>query len=86
MTRESAIERAQRQIPRRLPRCVVLWTKSQVRESRPPLGIYFERGTAPAFQCMVYATESLLYVGAARAGACPCAELPWPSTFRRYYR
>jgi hypothetical protein len=61
MTRESAIERAQRQIPRRLPRCVVLWTKSQVRKSMPPLGIYFERRTAPAFQCMVYATESLLY-------------------------
>jgi hypothetical protein len=39
----------------------VLRTESQVRESKPQLGIYFERGTAPAFQRMGYATEILPY-------------------------
>jgi hypothetical protein len=61
MTRESAIERAEWQIPHDLARHVVFRTESQVRESRPPLGIYFERGTAPAFRRMGYATEILLY-------------------------
>jgi hypothetical protein len=61
MTREFAIERAEWQIPHDLARHVVFRTESQVRESRPPLGIYFERGTAPAFRRMGYATEILLY-------------------------
>ena len=64
MTRESAIERAERYFDAGtfrddLARRVAFRTESQVPESRPQLGIYLEREIAPAFQRMGYKTEIL---------------------------
>lgn len=64
MTRESAIERAERYFDvgafrEDLARRVAYRTESQVPESRPELGIYLAREIEPAFQRMGYATEIL---------------------------
>lgn len=64
MTRESAIERAERYFDTGtfrddLARRVAFRTESQVPESRPQLRIYLEHEIAPAFRRMGYATEIL---------------------------
>ena len=64
MTRQSAIERAERYFDSGafrddLARRVAFRTESQVPESRPQLGLYLERELAPAFQRLGYATEVL---------------------------
>jgi len=64
MTREAAIERAERYFDAGrfrddLARRIAFRTESQVPESRPQLGVYLERELAPAFQRMGYATVIL---------------------------
>jgi hypothetical protein len=62
MTRESAVERAERYFDAgtfraHLARRVAFRTESQVADSRPLLGLYLEREIAPTFQRMGYATK-----------------------------